>query len=56
MGVKRWQLQKAKQSQLNTDNLCCPRIGPGCIKGGEKHSCDLFQEEPIAAIAAIAAD
>ena len=57
------------QKKLKTDNLCCPRIGPGCIKVGEKHNCDLlcdwqlqfvplnsFQEGPIAAIAAIAVD
>ena len=30
-------LPKRFQYKLKTDNLCCPTIGPGYIKDGEKH-------------------
>ena len=70
MNVHRDSQWKQIKLKLKTDNLCCPRIGPGYIKDGDtynesRHFCiqsnivsiDLFrQEETIATAAAIARD
>ncbi len=47
--------------QLKTDNLCCPRIGPGYIRAGatrsQRNPSTMFWEEEIIAVeAAIARD
>ncbi len=40
---------------MKIEDLCCPRIGPGYIKDGDKHNLfpqTMFPEETIAAAAA----